>query len=385
MQAYLDNSATTVVTPEVAEVVLQMMTKDFGNPSAQHTKGFEAEKIMKASREAIAKTLHCSEKEIYFTSGATESNNWAIYGACMANRRAGNHLITTAVEHASILMPMKFMEEQGFRVTYLPVDETGHVSLKDLEEALDEDTILVSMMYVNNEVGAVMPIAEAAKLVHGKCKNALFHVDAVQAYGKLPINPKKEGIDLLSVSGHKLHGPKGSGFLYMKEGIKFRPMILGGGQQKGWRSGTDNVPGSAGLAKAAEIAYKNLAASTGHMQALRKRLMDGLAEIPNVVLHSTLGPECAPHIVSASFVGVRSEVLLHALEDKEIYISAGSACSSNKTLPVSTVLQEMHLPREQQESTVRMSLCELSTEEEIDYALEALKSLVPMLRKYSRH
>ncbi|MCC8105123.1 MAG: cysteine desulfurase [Clostridiales bacterium] len=384
MEAYLDNSATTRVTDSVRDVVVRTMTEDYGNPSSQHRKGVEAERYLKDAREKLADTLKCSEKEIYFTSGGTESDNWAILGAAAANKRAGMHVITTAIEHAAVLMPMHYLEEQGFRVTYLPVDERGYISLQDLEAAICDDTILVSMMYVNNEVGTIEPIAEAGALVKKKNPSALFHVDAVQAYGKYPIYPRRMGIDMLSVSGHKIHGPKGSGFLYVKEKTKLQPLILGGGQQKGLRSGTDNVPGAAGLAQAAVDAYASLKEDHAHMLALKNRLMTGLSELPDVVIHSEEGEKSAAHIVSAAFVGVRSEVLLHALEDKGIYVSAGSACSSNKKLPVSPVLKELHLRPELLESTLRFSFSRFTTEEEIDNCLDALWELLPVLRKFKR-
>lgn len=405
MEAYLDNSATTRCIEAVRDAVVQTMMEDFGNPSSKHMKGVEAERYLKDARETIARTLKVKEKEIYFTSGATESNNWAIIGAAMANRRAGMHLITTAIEHPAVLMPMQYLEEQGFRVTYLPVDEKGHISLQDLEEAICEETILVSIMYVNNEVGTIMPIAEAGKRIKSKNPKILFHVDAVQAYGKMVIHPQKLGVDMLSVSAHKIHGPKGVGFLYINEKTKIHSLMLGGGQQKGMRSGTDNVPGAAGLAAAAKACYANLPAEREHLLALKKRMMDGLVKLneklmtasadrkdgtkkeaaSKIVIHSEDGEQSAVHIVSAAFPGVRSEVLLHALEDKGIYVSAGSACSSNKKLPVSPVLKELHLGPELLESTLRFSFCRFTTEEEIDYCLAALEELIPMLGRYTRH
>ncbi len=410
MEAYLDNSATTRCTEGVRDVVVRAMTEDYGNPSSQHGKGVEAERVLREARETLAATLKVSEKEIYFTSGATESNNWAIIGAAMANRRAGMHLITTAIEHAAVLEPLAYLEKQGFRVTYLPVDAKGHISLADLEEALCEETILVSIMYVNNEIGTIEPIAEAGKLIKAHGPRTLFHVDAVQAYGKLEIRPKKLGVDMLSVSAHKIHGPKGVGFLYVNGKTKLQPMMLGGGQQKGMRSGTDNVPGAAGLAEAAREAYAQLGQSTEHLLSLKKRMMDGLktlseelskdnagpvkrgetagkpdAKKPRIVIHSEEGDKSAPHIVSAAFPGVRSEVLLHALEERGIYVSAGSACTTNKKVPVSGVLKELHLPKELAESTLRFSFSRFTTEEEIDYCLEALRELLPLLARYARH
>lgn len=385
MEAYLDNSATTRCTQRVRDAVVQVMMEDYGNPSSKHMKGVEAERYLKDARETVARTLKVNEKEIYFTSGATESNNWALIGAARANRRAGMHLITTAVEHPAVLMPMQYLEEQGFRVTYLPVDSKGHISLQDLEQALCEDTILVSMMYVNNEVGTVEPVEEAARIVKKYNPDILFHTDAVQAYGKMRIYPKRAGIDMLSVSAHKIHGPKGIGFLYVNEKVKIHPLILGGGQQKGMRSGTDNVPGAAGLAQAAREAYEQLEESREHLLDLKKRMTGGLEQMESVTVLSEKGDSSAPHIVSASFPGVRSEVLLHALEDRGIYVSAGSACSSNKKLPVSAVLKELHLSPELLDSTLRFSFSRYTTAEEIDYCLQALRELLPVLRRYARH
>ena len=251
MEAYLDNAATTRCCGRAQKIVQKTMDLAYGTPSSLHTKGVEAEKYVKDAASAIAKTLKVSDREIYFTSGGTESNNFALIGAAMANRRAGNRLVTTQVEHASVLNTMAYLEGQGFEVLYLPVDRDGVVCLDALRDAVDAQTILVSIMQVNNEIGSIEPVAQAASIVHEKNPKALFHTDAVQAYGKMQIRPKKEGIDLLSASGHKIHGPKGVGFLYVKEKTKLNPIIFGGGQQHGLRSGTQNVPGMAGLGEAA--------------------------------------------------------------------------------------------------------------------------------------
>lgn len=386
MEAYLDNSATTKVSEAVKDIVVKTMTVDYGNPSSRHQKGVDAEKYVRQARERIAATLKVDPREIYFTSGGTESNNWALVGAALANRRAGNHIITTSVEHAAVLQPLAFLQDMGFRITHLPVDEHGHIRLDDLEEALTDDTILVSTMYVNNEIGAVEPVAEAGEMIrrfnkeHGK--EVLYHVDAIQAYGKYRIYPGKLGIDMLSVSGHKIHGPKGSGFLYIRDKAKVKPLIYGGGQQRGMRSGTENVPGCAGLGVAAMEAYTDFDRKVGSMRACKKRLMDGLSKIEGAYLVSR--EDEAPQIVSCSFEGVRSEVLLHALEEKGVYVSSGSACTSNKKIPVSTVLQEIHLKAERQDSTIRFSFSDWTTAEEIDYALDCLRELLPVLRRYMR-
>lgn len=389
MEVYLDNAATTPVSENVARIVVDTMTREYGNPSSKHLKGVGAEMLVREARERIAATLHASPDEIFFTSGGTESNNWALIGAAQANRRAGNHIITTSVEHAAVLQPLRFLEEAGFSVTYLPVDAHGRICIADLKAAMREDTILVSVMYVNNEIGTVEPVAEAGAAVRewnrSHHREVLFHVDAIQAYGKFRIAPAKLGIDLMSVSGHKIHGPKGSGFLYIRKKAKIRPLILGGGQQQGMRSGTDNVPGAAGLGEAAKEAYEGFDQKVEGMRSCRRRLMEGLKEIEGTYLVTEEDESVsAPHIVSCAFQGVRSEVLLHALEEKGVYVSSGSACSSNRKSPVSSVIQEIHLKKELRESVIRFSFSDRTTTEEIDYALAALRELLPVLRRYSR-
>ena len=384
MEAYFDNSATTRCYPEVAEIVVKTMTEDFGNPSAMHLKGVEAEKYVREAAQTLAKILKVNEKEIIFTSGGTESNNLALFGGADANKRSGNHIITTSVEHAAVGQPVERLEQMGYEVTIVPVDHRGVVQLEALEKALRPDTILVSTMYVNNEVGAVMPVEEIAKLVHEKSPKALYHVDAIQAFGKYRIYPKKAGIDMLSVSSHKIHGPKGVGFLYINEKARIQPQILGGGQQAGMRSGTDNVPGIAGLGVAAKMVYTDFDKKIEHMYQLKERLAEGFLKLPDVRLNGMEIREGAPQILSASFLGVRSEVLLHTLEEKGIYVSAGSACSSHKRKAVGT-LSAMGMEAAQRESTLRFSFSEENTFEEVDYALEVIGQVLPMLRRYSRH
>ena len=384
MEAYFDNSATTRCYPEVAEIVVKTMTEDFGNPSAMHLKGVEAEKYVREAAQTLAKILKVNEKEIIFTSGGTESNNLALFGGADANKRSGNHIITTSVEHAAVGQPAERLEQMGYEVTIVPVDHRGVVQLEALEKALRPDTILVSTMYVNNEVGAVMPVEEIAKLVHEKSPKALYHVDAIQAFGKYRIYPKKAGIDMLSVSSHKIHGPKGVGFLYINEKERIQPQILGGGQQAGMRSGTDNVPGIAGLGVAAKMVYTDFDKKIEHMYQLKERLAEGFLKLPDVRLNGMEIREGAPQILSASFLGVRSEVLLHTLEEKGIYVSAGSACSSHKRKAAGT-LSAMGMEAAQRESTLRFSFSEENTFEEVDYALEVIGQVLPMLRRYSRH
>ena len=383
MEAYLDNSATTRCYEEVRDIVVKTMMEDYGNPSSMHLKGVETEQYLKRSAAAIAKTMKVQEKEIYFTSGGTESNNWALYGTAMANRRKGMHIITTQIEHAAISAPLAALEDQGFTVTRLGVQKNGCISLEELEAAITDETILVSVMYVNNEVGTVEPIQQIGELIKKKNPNTLFHVDAIQAYGKFRIYPKRMKIDLLSASGHKIHGPKGIGFLYIGDKVKINPMILGGGQQKGMRSGTDNVPGVAGLGVAAEIMYKNLDQNLEQMRSVKHHLMEGLAQIEDVIINGPSEDEAAPYILNASFMGIRSEVLLHTLEDRGIYVSAGSACSSHKRAGSAT-LTAIGCSKMEMEAAVRFSFAETTTIEEIDYTLQVLKNIVPALRKYTR-
>lgn len=383
MEVYFDNSATTRCYDSVKEIVIRTMTEDFGNPSAMHLKGVEAEKYVKDSAAKLARILKVQEKEILFTSGGTESDNLALIGAAMANKRSGNHIITTAVEHPAVGQPALFLQEQGFEVTYLPVDNRGVVKLDAQEAVLRPDTILVSVMYVNNEVGAVMPVEEIGRRIREKSPKALFHVDAIQAFGKYRIYPKKMGIDLLSVSSHKIHGPKGVGFLYINEKAKLQPQILGGGQQSGMRSGTDNVPGIAGLGVAAEEIYHDLDANVERMYSLKEHIAKGLEKIPDIRINGMALREGAPQILSISVMGVRSEVLLHSLEERGIFVSAGSACSSHKRKPSST-LTAMGMAKDQIESTVRLSFSEENTAEEADYFLQVMGELVPVLRRYSR-
>ena len=383
MEIYLDNSATTRAYPEVAELVTKLVLEDYGNPSALHQKGVDAEQYLRRARETMAKILKVQEKEIYFTSGGTESNNWALVGTVLAMQRMGKHIITTQIEHTAVQAQVSFLEEMGFTVTRLGVSREGMIDLQELEEAITPETILVSVMFVNNEIGSVEPVAEIGERIKRKNPNAVFHVDAIQAFGKLPIYPKKMNIDLLSVSGHKFHGPKGTGMLYIREKTRIRPVILGGGQQNGMRSGTENVPGAAGMALAAEMVYGKLKESRAHMYRLREHLIHGLQAMENVTVHGADGEQAAPHIVNASFPGVRSEVLLHTLENEGIYVSAGSACSSHKRAG-SPTLTAIGASKAEMESSVRFSFSENTTQEEIDTVLEVLNRVIPMLRRFTR-
>ena len=383
MEIYFDNSATTQVFPCVREVMMRTMEDDFGNPSSMHRKGMDAENYIRTAKTQIAKTLKVDEKEILFTSGGTESNNTAILGTVSANPRLGKHLITSAIEHPSVANTMHWLEGQGYRVTYLPVDHEGRISLEDLAAAIDDETILVSIMMVNNEIGTREPIEEISRVIKEKNPNTIFHVDAVQAYGKYVIRPKKWGIDLMSVSGHKIHGPKGIGFLYIRDKVKINPIIFGGEQQKGLRSGTENVPGIAGLGAAAEEIYREHESRTAYLYGCKSRMTEGLLQLEGVTVNGPAVDDGAPHVVSASFAGVRSEVLLHALEDKGIYVSAGSACASNHP-GLSSTLVAIGLDPKLLDCTLRFSFSIFTTEEEVDETLKALKELPPFLRKYTR-
>lgn len=382
-EIYLDNSATTRVRPEVVAAMVRVMEEDYGNPSSVHRRGQAAEQAVKAARRAVAEVLAVGPEEIVFTSGGTEANNLAILGVARARARQGRHLITTAVEHPSVLEAFRRLEDEGFQVTYLPVDREGLPDLNALREALTPETILVSTMHVNNEVGAVTPLEEVAQLLNQRKPRPAWHVDAVQGFARLPLLPYRLGIDLVSLSAHKIRGPKGIGALFVRRGTHLQPQLLGGGQEAGLRSGTENVPGIVGLGVAARLAWEERAEAVAHMSKLKARLRDRiLAEIPDTVAN---GPKerGAPHILNISFGGLRGEVLLHALEERGIYVSTGSACSSHHA-PGSHVLAAMRLPPALRDGAIRFSLAPTNTEEEIDYTVECLKEIVPELRVVMR-
>ena len=391
---YLDNSATTRPFDEVTEYMAHVMRDVFGNPSSMHMAGVEAEKEIRGAKEIIANILKVDTKEIFFTSGGTESDNLALIGCAEANRRAGMHLITTRIEHPAVLETMKHLEEAGYTVTYLDVGKDGRVRASELKEALSKETILVSIMHVNNEIGALNDIEELSSVVKEYNPSILFHTDAVQSFGKIPLFPKRSKIDLVSVSGHKIHGPKGTGFLYVNEKVKIKPVIFGGGQQKGMRSGTENVPGIAGVGLAAKIIYDGFEEKIDRLYELKEFFVQKLTELSGVTVNGIPEHEeggmkeavrqTAPHVISASFEGVRAEVLLHALESREIFVSSGSACASNKPA-VSATLTAIDLDRKLLDSTIRFSLSVETTREELDQTLAVLKEELPKLRKYSRH
>lgn len=383
MECYLDNSATTKCFENVVEAVIDEMRVNYGNPSSMHLKGLDAEKKIKNATKIIASSLKCQEKEIIYTSGGTEADNMALIGVAKAYKRNGMHIITTMIEHAAILQTAKSLEEEGYEVTYLPVDNKGIVNLKALEEAIREDTILVSVMGVNNEIGTIEPLEEIAGIIKNKNPKTLFHVDAVQAYGKIKLNPKKMGIDLLSVSGHKIHAPKGIGFLYISENVKMKPLINGGGQQRNLRSGTENVCGIVGIGTACEQIFKNFEEDNKRMRELRNYMLNLLSDIEGVSVNGADDEHSAPHIISVSVEKIRAEVLLHSLEEKGVYVSSGSACASNKPA-ISATLQAIGVKKELLDSTIRFSFCVNTTKEEIDYAISCLKDTLTLLRKYVR-
>jgi len=394
MEVYLDNSATTRVTESVRDVMVKVLYDDYGNPSSMHRKGVAAEKYMRNAAQIVADSLKVEPKEIIFTSGGTEANNLALIGAAMAYQRRGRHIITSGIEHPSVHQPLLFLKENGYKIDFIPVDGTGKLIKDMLYDAINEETQIVSVMYVNNEIGSVQDIEEIAREIKAIKKDIIFHVDAVQAFGKYRIYPKRMGIDLLSVSGHKIHGPKGSGILYVNDNVKLKPIIFGGGHQRGLRSGTENVPAIAGLGQAVKEIYEDFDKKVNKMYDLKQKFIKEISRLEGVRING-LPAECgpdyemeyikktAPHIISVSFEGVRSEVLLHALEDRGIYVSAGSACSSHHPQP-STTLTAIGLPKHLLDSTIRVSISEMTTEDEMEYTVEQIKDLLPVLRRYTR-
>ena len=383
MDVYFDNSASTRVSEKAIEIMLKTMREDYANTSAKHIKGVDAEKYVKDAADIIAKTLKVKKGEIIFTSGGTESNNLAIIGTAMARKRYGNHIIISGIEHPAVYRPAEFLMEQGFELTILPVNTEGAVDLEVLKSSLRDDTVLVSVMYVNNEIGAIEPVDEISRIIKAKNKDILFHVDAIQAYTKFKITPKTQGIDMLSASGHKFHGPKGVGFLYIDSSVKINPIIFGGGHQRGMRSGTLNTTGIAGMGVAAKEAYDDFEKKIKDIVDLKYYLMDNLEKIEGAVLNTKRGENFAPQIISVSFEDIRAEVLLHALEDRGIYVSSGSACSSNHP-GISGILKAIGVREDLLDSTIRISLSELNNREEADYFLKNLAELLPLLRKFVR-
>lgn len=377
---YLDNSATTRTDPEVIRVMADVMEKVYGNPSSLHGIGDKAHRLIGEAREAVARTLGVQPREIVFTSGGTESNNLAIKGVAERFRNRGRHLITTEVEHPSVYQAFRQLEERGWRVTYLPVDRLGRVSEEDVEKALTEDTVLVSVMHVNNEVGTIQPVEAIGRVLRSKPK-VIFHVDAVQAFGKLELDPVRWGVDLLSISGHKFHGPKGVGALYIREGLRLTPLLAGGGQEGGLRSGTENVPGIAGLAKAAILAQQRRE-TVRQWQRWKEELIQAVtSRLEGVVVNGDTTTEGgAPHILSLSFPGLKSEVIVHALEQEKVFVSSKSACSSKKETP-SRVLTAMGLDDRTAIGSIRISMGYDTVESDIRQCAQALIRVIPELQR----
>ena len=381
MEIYFDNAATTRIDDRVLEFMDDIQREHYGNPSALHRKGLDSEHYLKDADKIFSRLLKCDPREIIYTSGGTESNNLALIGGAMANKRKGKHIITSSIEHGSVGNPLKALEDMGYEVSRIGTDENGLLKLDELERTIRDDTIIVSVMAVNNEIGTIEPLKEIGRIIKGKNPGALFHVDAIQGFTKFPIIPTELSIDMLSASSHKFYGPKGVGFLYVKKGTKVTPLILGGGQQRGMRSGTVNVPGIAAMAMAAELSFREMDERNALYRSIRESIIKGISEIEGV---SVNGGECGtPAILSITVENVRAEVLLHALEDKEIYVSSGSACSSHGKKESAT-LESIGLSQEAMKSTIRLSFGKYNTADEAGRFVEVFRELVPVLKKYTR-
>jgi cysteine desulfurase len=377
-EIYFDNSATTRPYDEVIEYINYINRNIYGNPSSLHSKGIEAEKLMKKSREIIASALGAESREIYFTSGGTESNNLAIRGYLNANLRKGKHIITTKIEHPSVLEVFKNMSEYGFKTDYLNVDNKGSIDIKELKEKINKETALISIIYVNNEVGSIQPIEEIVKIKNTINRDICLHVDAVQAYGKSRIMPSKTGIDMLSVSAHKIHGPKGVGALYVNKTIKIKPVLFGGGQEALLRSGTENLTGICGFGLATEMIYNSLDKNNEKVSSLKSLFLEQLRD--NIDSYKIISPEnSSPYILNISFDRVKAEVLLHHLEEKNIYVSTGSACSSRKRIQ-SYVLKALGLNQSEIDGAIRFSFSAFNTEVDVTDAVNAIKEILPRIR-----
>lgn len=364
---YFDNAATTQVRPEAAQAAVEAMTGEWGNPSSVYAFGSRAAGLVKGWRADVAGALGCLPEEVFFTSCGTESDNWAIRAAVELNRRKGKHIVTTAIEHAAVLESCKELERQGYEVTYLAPDHQGRISLQQLEEALRPDTVLVTMMLVNNELGTVLPVKEASRSIKRSGCPALLHCDAVQGFLKVPFTPKELGVDLLSISGHKIHAPKGIGALYIKKGLKVSPLIRGGGQESGLRSGTEATGQIAALAAAARLGKETMDADLAHMAALREETARRLTEqVPGLKI---LAPEGAPHILAVTMPGYKSEVVVRYLSDRGVYLSSGSACHKGKP---SHVFAALKLPKPELDGALRISFSADTDGEDVDTLVEAL-------------
>lgn len=384
MEVYLDNAATTKPAEEVVNAMIKSLVELYGNPSSLHRKGVEVEREIKKIRRLVARALGCNEKEIIFTSGGTEANNFAIQGFIKANRRLGKHLITTKIEHKSVLSLYNELEKEGYRVTYLDVDKKGFISMEQIRNAISEETVLVSIMHVNNEVGSIQPIKEIAAMIKAKNPRTGFHVDGVQSFGKIKYSVKDLNVDSFSISGHKFHGPKGIGALYVKSGTKLAPILIGGGQEVELRAGTENVSGIFGMGAAINNLLAHQEENITKLKELKGYLYSLLeAKLEDIHITSEMNNDYAPHIINASLLGVRSEIMLHSLESDGIFVSSGSACSAKKK-GYSHVLEAMNMKEEYVDSAIRISLTHENTKEEIAYAVEKIKNHLDNLRKIIR-
>ncbi len=381
---YFDNAATTRASEQVAEKVTEMLCHNFGNPASVNKLGLQVEKEIKKTTEILSRGIHCKINEIYYTSGGTEGDNWAIFGTAEGYQRQGKHLITTKIEHPAVKKPMETLEQKGYDITWLSVDKKGKIDLEELKQSIRKDTILVSIILINNETGVIQDVEKIGKIIKQQNENTLFHVDAVQAFGKYAIDVEKMNIDLLTMSAHKINGPKGVGMLYKRQGLKVKPYILGGGQQQGQRSGTENGAGVAGLGVAADICFQNMKKNQQTIFDVKRTLAEGILNgIADVQINGDTLEQSSPYVLNVTFKGLRSEVLLHALESKDIFVSAGSACDSKKKVG-SPILTAMGLPFNEIEGAVRFSFCQYNTVEEAQECVKQLKEIVPFLRKYNR-
>ena len=382
MEIYFDNSATTKMLKEVSLAIDDLNEKFYANPSAMHRAGFLAEEQVKASSKIICDIINCEPSEVIWTSGGTESNNMAIRGYANCYKKTGNRIITTKIEHPSVKKVCESLEDEGFELVYLDVDSEGHISLDDLSNSLNDNSILVSIMYINNEIGSKQNIEEIGKLIKEKNKNTAFHVDFVQGFSKYKIDVKKTKIDFLSISSHKFNGPKGVGVLYKNKSLRIKPLILGGAQQNDLRAGTLNVPGIVGTAEAAKISYSSIDEEFIRLKNLKNYLIDELSKLNEkygiISVNSKKDDGFAPHIISISFKGIRAAVILHALEEREIYVSAGSACSSHNKKTSSTLIS-IGLKPELAESTIRVSFGRYNVNDEVDEFIKVLDELIPRL------
>ncbi len=384
MEVYFDSAATGKVLPEAVETMVKAMTEVYGNPSSASILGIEAGNVLKKSQEDIARIINAEPSEIYFTSGGTEGDNWAIFGTAYGYKRSGKHIITTNTEHPAINLPLEALKEEGFEIEKIGVDDKGYIDIEELKSKIRKDTILVSVILANNETGTVQDIEKIGQAVKEANNDTLLHADAVQAFGKMKIDVKNSKIDMLSASGHKFGAPRGTGIFYMKKGLKVKPLMYGGGQQLNQRPGTENVAGAVAIAKAAEVCYKNLEENNEKIREIKKYIADRvLAEIPNTFINGDSIEKASPYVLNVGFMGLRSEVLLHALEAEGIYVSAGSACNSKKKVR-SSVLSAMGKSDEEIEGSIRLSFSKFNTMEEAEYAVEKLKEQTALLRRFNR-